>query len=89
MSRICARRMQESQSPLVVQSLTDHQSLADLIAGCPSKWSDSLLEHGALLFRGFAVHDVTTFDVSPIPNANTMIGASAMRGIELTAVIKG
>src|SRR4051812_4847099 len=35
------------------------------------------------------IHDVTIFDVSPIPNANTMIGASAIRGIEFTAVMKG
>src|SRR6267154_6130082 len=35
------------------------------------------------------IHDVTTFDVSPIPNASTMIGASAIRGIEFTAVMNG
>src|SRR5882757_5013247 len=35
------------------------------------------------------IQDVTIFDVSPIPNAKTMIGASAMRGIEFTAVMKG
>src|SRR4030088_389712 len=35
------------------------------------------------------IHDVTTFDVSPIPNASTMIGASAILGIEFTAVMKG
>src|SRR5713226_2000315 len=35
------------------------------------------------------IHDVTTFEVSPIPNASTMIGASAILGIEFTAVIKG
>src|SRR6478752_4856022 len=35
------------------------------------------------------IHDVTTFDVSPMPNASTIIGASAMRGIEFTAVMKG
>ncbi len=35
------------------------------------------------------IHEVTTFDISPIPNASTMIGASAIRGIEFTAVMKG
>src|SRR6478735_6352826 len=35
------------------------------------------------------IHDVTIFDVSPIPKASTMMGASAMRGIEFTAVMKG
>jgi hypothetical protein len=35
------------------------------------------------------IHDVTTFDISPIPNASTMIGANAIRGIEFTAVMKG
>src|SRR6266566_1874022 len=35
------------------------------------------------------IHDVTTFEVSPMPNASTMIGASAILGIEFTAVIKG
>lgn len=35
------------------------------------------------------IHEVTTFEVSPMPNASTMIGAKAMRGIEFTAVMKG
>jgi hypothetical protein len=35
------------------------------------------------------IHDVTTLDVSPMPNASTIIGASAIRGIEFTAVING
>src|SRR6202011_2909431 len=35
------------------------------------------------------IHDVTTFDVSPMPNASTMIGASAILGMEFTAVMKG
>src|SRR6266850_1083289 len=35
------------------------------------------------------IHEVTIFEVSPIPNASTMIGASAIRGIEFTAVMKG
>ena len=35
------------------------------------------------------IHEVTTFEVSPIPNASTMIGASAILGIEFTAVMKG
>src|SRR5882724_11530227 len=35
------------------------------------------------------IHDVTTFDVSRIPNASTMIGARAIRGIEFTAVMNG
>src|SRR5229473_2829896 len=35
------------------------------------------------------IQEVTTFDISPMPNASTMIGASAIRGIEFTAVIKG
>src|SRR6266850_4099060 len=35
------------------------------------------------------IHDVTTFDVSPMPNASTMIGARAILGMELTAVMKG
>src|SRR6267378_3813551 len=35
------------------------------------------------------IHDVTIFDVSPIPNASTMIGASAILGMEFTAVMKG
>src|SRR3954462_7871317 len=34
--------------------------------------------------RNTTIHDVTTFEVSPIPNANTMIGARAILGIELT-----
>src|SRR6476619_8430768 len=35
------------------------------------------------------IHEVTTFEVSPIPNASTMIGASAILGMEFTAVMKG
>jgi hypothetical protein len=35
------------------------------------------------------IHDVTIFDMSPIPNARMMIGASAIRGTEFTAVMKG
>jgi hypothetical protein len=35
------------------------------------------------------IPDVTIFDVSPIPNANTMVGAKTMRGIEFTVVMKG
>src|SRR5882757_8481583 len=35
------------------------------------------------------IHDVTIFDVSPIPNASTMIGANAILGMEFTAVMKG
>src|SRR3979411_364283 len=35
------------------------------------------------------IQDVTIFDVSPIPNASTMIGASAILGIEFTAVMNG
>src|SRR5437868_15249387 len=35
------------------------------------------------------IQDVTTLDVSPIPKASTMIGASAIRGIEFTAVMNG
>src|SRR5271156_6599980 len=35
------------------------------------------------------IHDVTIFEASPIPNASTMIGASANLGIEFTAVMKG
>src|SRR3982074_3611421 len=35
------------------------------------------------------IQDVTTFEVSPIPNASTIIGASAILGIEFTAVMNG
>src|SRR5580704_6035362 len=35
------------------------------------------------------IQDVTIFEASPIPNASTMIGASAIRGIEFTAVMNG
>src|ERR1019366_9326775 len=35
------------------------------------------------------IQDVTTFEVSPMPNASTMIGANAILGIEFTAVMKG
>ena len=35
------------------------------------------------------IHEVTIFEVSPMPNASTMIGASAIRGIEFTAVMNG
>src|SRR3954471_11181086 len=35
------------------------------------------------------IQEVTIFEVSPIPNASTMIGASAIRGIEFTAVMNG
>jgi hypothetical protein len=63
MSRISERPIEEGQSPLMVRSLGGHQGLADLIAGNPSEWNDKLLEHGALLFRGFAVHDVNGFDL--------------------------
>src|SRR5262245_28860552 len=35
------------------------------------------------------IQDVTTLEVSPMPKASTMIGASAMRGLEFTAVLKG
>src|SRR6201746_1241418 len=35
------------------------------------------------------IHDVTIFDVSPIPKARMMTGASAIRGIEFTAVMNG
>ena len=35
------------------------------------------------------IQDVTIFEVSPIPNASTMIGASAILGIEFTAVMNG
>lgn len=35
------------------------------------------------------IQDVTTLEVSPMPNASTVIGASAIRGIEFTAVMNG
>jgi hypothetical protein len=35
------------------------------------------------------IQDVTILETSPMPKASTMIGASAIRGIEFTAVMKG
>src|SRR5260370_23806777 len=35
------------------------------------------------------IHDVTIFEVSPMPNASTMIGDRAILGMEFTAVMKG
>jgi enoyl-[acyl-carrier-protein] reductase (NADH) len=35
------------------------------------------------------IQNVTIFEVSPMPDASTMIGAGAIRGIEFAAVISG
>jgi len=64
MKKLKESKMYEgSASPLVIEPVSDHhQELAELVELNSGVWSDKLLEHGALLFRGFSVWSVTDFD---------------------------
>jgi alpha-ketoglutarate-dependent taurine dioxygenase len=57
-------RLQDSHSrmPLVLEPSTIEKDLAALLTGQQAALQAALLEHGALLFRGFRVEDVSDFE---------------------------
>lgn len=50
------------RSPLVIEPSSSERRLSDLISSSNDEIRGKLLEHGALLFRGFAVREVGDFD---------------------------
>jgi alpha-ketoglutarate-dependent taurine dioxygenase len=52
----------DRRSPLVLEPAAGDRELSRMLQGQRSVLEQKLLQHGALLFRGFAVHDVSGFD---------------------------
>jgi alpha-ketoglutarate-dependent taurine dioxygenase len=52
----------DRRSPLVVEPTSPTRDIADLVAENIGSISTELLEHGAVLFRGFPVREVSDFD---------------------------
>src|ERR1700727_2198268 len=51
-----------SSGPIVIEPSNGRLDLADAVAGCWSRLSTDLIDHGALLFRGFRVESAQHFD---------------------------
>src|SRR5262245_47970065 len=63
MKKLKESKMYEgADAPLVIEPLSDHQELAEVVELNSGVWPDKLLEHGALLFRGFPVSTLPDFD---------------------------
>jgi hypothetical protein len=76
----------EANTHAMVEGITTvNLPFADARLPCTALVTPSSIERRATT----TIKDVTIFDLSPIPNDTTMIGASAMRWMEFTAVMKG
>jgi alpha-ketoglutarate-dependent taurine dioxygenase len=53
---------QNQRMPLLIRPVGRSQPLADVLQAESAIFEEKLLEHGALLFRGFSINSVSTFD---------------------------
>lgn len=59
---VSERLFEEHGGPMLIRSLKERLPLSELVATDPTGFRQKLLEHGALLFRGFNVGSVDDFD---------------------------
>jgi alpha-ketoglutarate-dependent taurine dioxygenase len=62
-NRVTTKLMYEHQrAPLIIEPPSSERDIAEFVAGNTSSLRERLVEHGAILFRGFGVREIAGFD---------------------------